>query len=335
MKPMQSISAQCPGLGPERVGSPMRTATPIRHAGVLALLAAGLAGCGADPQPGPDTPAGTAGLAGTAAVTASQASAVAAAPAPAAAPPAARSPKVDASEPPTGSLHMALLPFGEMPLADGRVERSYRLRLDNKGAALPAATLELAEVPPGVEVVRGRIGTAALAAQASSSPSETLILRFRQTLDVDVSSLAWRWTAATPRAAHPVARLLRGDPAARAVTALETLAPVSDGSSGDRLLALLAPQAQVADVNTALRQTQLHIEEMRPGNHTLVLTRAGLGAGPLAQAASRLQASGAFERVTLVRPAVQPVGGGPSVAGTASAGDSRPYDGTVLDVCSD
>jgi hypothetical protein len=58
-------------------------------------------------------------------------------------------------------------------------------------------------------------------------------------------------------------------------------------------------QAQVGEVNEALNRARLRIDEMRPGNHSLVLVAAGSGmaAGELDQAAQRLQATGVFDRV--------------------------------------
>ena len=98
---------------------------------------------------------------------------------------------------------------------------------------------------------------------------------------------------------EPGEGLLWGEPGELAVQALRVLVPAQAQPHYPRLLALLPAQVRVGEVNDALRHARLRIDEMRPGNHSLVLVAAGggLGAGELDQAAQRLQATGVFDRV--------------------------------------
>jgi hypothetical protein len=105
--------------------------------------------------------------------------------------------------------------------------------------------------------------------------------------------------APPPHQRAPNEGLLWGEPGELAVQALRVLVPAQPQPHYPRLLALLPAQARVGEVNEALNRARLRIDEMRPGNHSLVLVAAGSGmaAGELDQAAQRLQATGVFDRV--------------------------------------
>jgi hypothetical protein len=302
---------------------------------MLGLAMAALAACSGDPLPEADTAADASHRASRPALVTGNAGRTTARAADAM--PSAPAAQAGLDGAAAGTLQLVLLPLGDIPLGPGGVERSFRLQLRNDGGApLPAALLELVQVPPGVEVVRGRITTPALGAQASASPSDTLVVRLRDAGLLDLSSLGWRWMAA-PARAQPVPkteRLLDGDPAALAVSALGSVAAAQPGFTGARLHALLAPGARVRDVNAALRGAQVRIDEMRPGNHTLVLTPPWPGEQAARSAAAQLTATAVFERVHVSSPL--PVEAAAARAGRAAESTSGAQGGgSADDSCSD
>lgn len=240
------------------------------------------------------------------------------APAPAAAGPAlldaVASPPADAAD-----ARPALFVVGEIELPAGRVERAYQVRLDHPGADWPAATVELVGVPPGVEIVRGRLEFDDLPDGTSVLPAQMVTLRHAADTVLRPADLQWRWQGGSAAVAR-AGRLLAGEPAAPAVDALAPWS-VQGAARGARLAAWLDRAATVGDVNAALRQAGVDIVEMRPGNHRLTLRPRGGGDRVLAQAAAVLQASAAFLRVDRL----------PAEATAMSAGSPAPDLSTVPD----
>jgi hypothetical protein len=227
---------------------------------------------------------------------------------------AVASPPADAAD-----AHPALFVVGEIELPAGRVERAYRVRLDHPGAALPAATVELVGVPPGVEIVRGRLEFDDLPDGTSVLPAQTVTLRHAADTVLRPADLKWRWQGGSAVAAR-AGRLLAGEPAAPAVDALAAWS-VQGAARSARLAAWLDRAATVGDVNTALRQAGVDIVEMRPGNHRLTLRPRGGDDRVLAQAAAVLQASAVFLRVDRL----------PAEATAMSAGSPAPDMSAVPD----
>lgn len=235
-----------------------------------------------------------------------------------------------------GGEARALQAVGELLLADGRVERAYRVHFVNASAARHAAVAELRRAPPGTEIVQGRIEVGDLAPGERVVPRSTVTLRHAPGRVPRAHDLEWHWHEdATAEARR--GRLLRGEAGTPATAALDGYeAERPDGAAMPaRWTAVLQAAATVGAVNDALRGAQLRIVAMRPGNHTLTLSGPTLDTRRHSRMAQQLVDSGAFVRVDLL-PAIAPstASGGPGLDGLGAAAAAA-ADAAADDACED
>lgn len=216
-----------------------------------------------------------------------------------------------------------LQPEGEIELPEGRVERTYRVRIVNGPRALEDGVAELVGVAPGVEIVKGRIELGPMAADAVVVPPSTVTLRHATSVAIDPSSLRWRLHENATRS-EGGGRLLGGEPEQLASGAVHDYRAAKPPAAvrAPRAAAVLAAHATVADVNRALREGQARIVEMRPRSRALTLRLVATDERVQQHALERLSASRAFELVRLL----------PTPPVDAGAADAAPERDSACDV---
>ena len=192
----------------------------------------------------------------------------------------------------------------EISLADGRVERSYRVHFTNRGDAALSLQATFDSTNPRIEIVNGAINIGDLGAGESVTPFGTLIVRHdpNEPLRPEMLTLQVQETDAGTGSGGTLLSGARSTPASAAVRAYSE--STESAAPGLQLGAVLSGNATVGEVNDALRRSMARIVAMRPGSQLLTLRIPWSGDKALAERQiESLRDSGMFENV---RPIAAP-----------------------------
>jgi hypothetical protein len=235
---------------------------------------------------------------------------------------------------PSSIAVVALTRVSETRISRTVFEYAFQLTVANAGGARSGVTVTLISVGPGTSIVDGSVVVGDIAAAASVTPADLLVVRHDRTQPFNTNSLAWQVAASSAPVVTGI--LLQGSPQSPAVDALQDysaprtaaeLQTTTDSRLGVRFYArqinaVLTEGATILEVNSALTAIGGRIVWSRSKNRAVTIQVAappGNALDSLNQAIATLNASPAFASASisiLPRPSALPSNVQPSISAT-------------------